>query len=255
MEVELTGAAADLRASRALPAATARSAGAEDRPRLAFDTDLDVGRERAAAGSDQGERPRQDESASKHESSFREGFGLRRSGRSSDSGLPPAPPSRPGGQWRVGAEASPLTAAGPSRTCTGFPFRSPVLVRRAYHGLPGEPGTVSEAVGPGDRWAALIFALSSIPRSDSGLGTWDEVLRKCAHVTEYAVLGFLLVRAIGREAPALLVGIALRGERRAAPALRRGTPWLAGGRARSTPSACSSAPSWCRRVLLQSRRA
>ena len=62
--------------------------------------------------------------------------------------------------------------------------------------------------GPVIAWAALIFALSSIPALDSGLGTWDEVLRKCAHVTEYAILGFLLVRAIGREVPALMVGIA-----------------------------------------------
>jgi len=57
-------------------------------------------------------------------------------------------------------------------------------------------------------WAALIFALSSIPALNSGLGTWDDVLRKCAHVTEYAILGFLLLRAIGNEWLALLVGIA-----------------------------------------------
>ena len=62
--------------------------------------------------------------------------------------------------------------------------------------------------GPVLAWAGLIFALSSIPALDSGLGTWDEVLRKCAHVTEYAILGFLLLRAIGREFPALLIGIA-----------------------------------------------
>ena len=62
--------------------------------------------------------------------------------------------------------------------------------------------------GPVIVWAALIFALSSVPSLNSGLGTWDEVLRKCAHVTEYAILGFLLLRAIGRELPALLVGIA-----------------------------------------------
>jgi VanZ family protein len=57
-------------------------------------------------------------------------------------------------------------------------------------------------------WAAVIFALSAVPSLNSGLGTWDEVLRKFAHVTEYAILGFLLVRAIGRELPALLVGVA-----------------------------------------------
>jgi VanZ family protein len=56
-------------------------------------------------------------------------------------------------------------------------------------------------------WAALIFALSSIPSLGTGLGTWDLILRKCAHVTEFAVLGFLLARAIGREAPALLLGV------------------------------------------------
>src|SRR3954447_16171161 len=42
-------------------------------------------------------------------------------GRSSDSGRPPPPPSQAAAQWRRGGEASPLTAAGPSRTCTGVP--------------------------------------------------------------------------------------------------------------------------------------
>src|SRR5204862_8136728 len=62
----------------------------------------------------------------RHESSFREGFDFAAGGRSSDSGLPPPPPSRPAGQWRFGAGASPLTAAGPSRNRTGFPYRSPI---------------------------------------------------------------------------------------------------------------------------------
>jgi VanZ family protein len=57
-------------------------------------------------------------------------------------------------------------------------------------------------------WAAVIFAFSSIPSLSSGLGVWDTVLRKGAHVTEYAVLGVLLYRALGREAPALATGIA-----------------------------------------------
>jgi hypothetical protein len=56
-------------------------------------------------------------------------------------------------------------------------------------------------------WAALIFALSSVPSLSSGLGGWDYVLRKCAHMTEYAVLAFLLARAIGREAPAFVAGV------------------------------------------------
>jgi VanZ family protein len=57
-------------------------------------------------------------------------------------------------------------------------------------------------------WAAVIFAFSSIPSLSSGLGAWDTVLRKGAHITEYAILGALLYRALGREALALAVGIA-----------------------------------------------
>jgi len=57
-------------------------------------------------------------------------------------------------------------------------------------------------------WAAVIFAFSSIPSLSTGLGTWDTVLRKGAHIAEYAILGALLYRALGREALALAVGIA-----------------------------------------------
>ena len=57
-------------------------------------------------------------------------------------------------------------------------------------------------------WAAVIFALSSIPSLSSGLGVWDTVLRKGAHLTEYAILGALLYRAFEREVPALAAGIA-----------------------------------------------
>jgi VanZ family protein len=56
-------------------------------------------------------------------------------------------------------------------------------------------------------WAAVIFAFSAVPSLSSGLGTWDFVLRKLAHVTEYAILGALLARAL-RDFPALLAGIA-----------------------------------------------
>ena len=55
-------------------------------------------------------------------------------------------------------------------------------------------------------WAALIFALSSIPDLGTGLGGWDLALRKLAHAAEYAVLGALLVRATGRGGVALAVG-------------------------------------------------
>jgi len=54
--------------------------------------------------------------------------------------------------------------------------------------------------------AAIIFAFSSIPSLSSGLGTWDLVLRKLAHLTEYAVLGAVLQRALARPGVAILVG-------------------------------------------------
>ena len=57
-------------------------------------------------------------------------------------------------------------------------------------------------------WAAVIFALSSIPSLSTGLGVWDTVLRKGAHTVEYAVFGALLLRAFDARLPALLAGIA-----------------------------------------------
>jgi VanZ family protein len=57
-------------------------------------------------------------------------------------------------------------------------------------------------------WAAVIFGLSSIPSLGTDLGTWDLVLRKLAHVGEYAVLSALLLRAVGRAAPAFLIAVA-----------------------------------------------
>ena len=57
-------------------------------------------------------------------------------------------------------------------------------------------------------WAGVIFAFSSVPSLGTGLGTWDLVLRKLAHVTEYAVLGFLLSRAVRRPAVAVLLAAA-----------------------------------------------
>jgi VanZ family protein len=49
-------------------------------------------------------------------------------------------------------------------------------------------------------WAGVIFAFSSVPSLSSGLGGWDLVLRKLAHMTEYAILAVLLVRALGSYA-------------------------------------------------------
>jgi VanZ family protein len=57
-------------------------------------------------------------------------------------------------------------------------------------------------------WAGLIFGLSSIPSLGTGLGAWDVILRKLAHVAEYAVLGALLQRALAREPLAFVLGSA-----------------------------------------------
>jgi VanZ family protein len=56
-------------------------------------------------------------------------------------------------------------------------------------------------------WAAVIFAFSSIPSLSTELGTWDTILRKLAHVTEYAILGGLLQRALRRPGLAVALGV------------------------------------------------
>jgi VanZ family protein len=80
-------------------------------------------------------------------------------------------------------------------------------VARAYH----RAVAASRALrlwAPVVVWAGVIFALSSIPSLSTGLGVWDTLLRKCAHTAEFAVLGALLVRALGLAVPALLLGVA-----------------------------------------------
>ncbi len=47
-------------------------------------------------------------------------------------------------------------------------------------------------------WAIIIFWLSSIPNLESGLKE-DFILRKIAHILEYAILTFLLFRALRPE--------------------------------------------------------
>jgi hypothetical protein len=65
--------------------------------------------------------------------------------------------------------------------------------------------------GPVVVWAGLIFGFSAAPGLGTGLGTWDVVLRKLAHLAEYAVLGLLLGRAIVRRTLAAVAGIAYAG--------------------------------------------
>lgn len=48
-------------------------------------------------------------------------------------------------------------------------------------------------------WCSLIFYLSSVPNLKTELGTWDTILRKIAHMVEYAVLFLLARRALGNS--------------------------------------------------------
>ena len=59
---------------------------------------------------------------------------------------------------------------------------------------------------PAVLWAVVILVFSSIPSLGTGLGTWDLVLRKLAHMAEFAVLGFLLFRAAGSPTVAVALG-------------------------------------------------
>jgi VanZ family protein len=68
-------------------------------------------------------------------------------------------------------------------------------------------GSVLRLWLPVAAWAAVIFALSSVPHLGTGLGTWDLVLRKLAHTAEYAMLGALLVRASGKGWLSLVLGV------------------------------------------------
>ena len=54
-------------------------------------------------------------------------------------------------------------------------------------------------------WAAVIFAFSSLPSGSTELSTWELVVRKLAHVTEYAILAALLCRALRRAVPAIVL--------------------------------------------------
>ena len=56
---------------------------------------------------------------------------------------------------------------------------------------------------------AVIFALSAQPDLNSGLGTWDTVLRKLAHMAEYGLLWLLWWRALGYRNAVLPAAIAI----------------------------------------------
>src|SRR5919201_2028976 len=124
--------------------------------------------------------------------------------RSSDSGRPPVPPSQPG---RASGTSAREHLPSQRRDRSGLAPDSLTARRLSRRRLASRAMARSRAISlwlPVIAWAALIFALSSVPHLSSGLGTWDLVLRKCAHATEYAVLGHIIVRAVGREQPSLV---------------------------------------------------
>ena len=55
----------------------------------------------------------------------------------------------------------------------------------------------------------VIFFLSAQPGLNSGLGVWDTVLRKIAHMVEFGLLWWLWWRALGRGNPLPAILIAL----------------------------------------------
>ena len=118
----------------------------------------------------------------------------------------PFAPSRPRGQWRFASGFSPHSGGtvpdlhrvpSPCSLCGGRPYHRKVLTSAALR-----------LWAPVVLWAAVIFAFSSVSDLGTGLGTWDLVLRKIAHATEFAVLGALLLRALRAEWAAVAAGIA-----------------------------------------------
>ena len=63
--------------------------------------------------------------------------------------------------------------------------------------------------GPPAVLMALIFFLSAQPDLNSGLGTWDTVLRKLAHMAEFGLLWMLWWRALGYGHPGPSIAITL----------------------------------------------
>jgi VanZ family protein len=77
------------------------------------------------------------------------------------------------------------------------------------------PGSIIGAMRFVSRFApplllmGLIFFLSAQPDLSTGLGTWDLILRKLAHMAEYGLLWLLWWRALGYGNPALPAAIAI----------------------------------------------
>ncbi|MGH2946825.1 MAG: VanZ family protein [Solirubrobacteraceae bacterium] len=69
--------------------------------------------------------------------------------------------------------------------------------------------TLLSRFGPPILLMAAIFAFSAQPDLSTGLGTWDTILRKCAHMVEYGLLWWLWWRAVGYRNAGPAAGITL----------------------------------------------
>jgi VanZ family protein len=63
--------------------------------------------------------------------------------------------------------------------------------------------------GPPLLLMAVIFAFSAQPDLSTGLGTWDTILRKAAHMAEYGLLWLLWWRALGYRHAGAAAAIAI----------------------------------------------
>jgi VanZ family protein len=63
--------------------------------------------------------------------------------------------------------------------------------------------------GPPLLLMGVIFFFSAQPDLGTGLGVWDTILRKAAHMAEYALLWFLWQRALRTRTPWPAVAITL----------------------------------------------
>jgi VanZ family protein len=79
------------------------------------------------------------------------------------------------------------------------------------HGLTGSrsPRRALARLAPPLALMGLIFFLSAQPDLNSGLGTLDLIGRKLIHMTEYGLLWWLWLRALGFARPGLAAVIAL----------------------------------------------
>jgi VanZ family protein len=99
---------------------------------------------------------------------------------------------------------------------------------------------------------AVIFFLSAQPDLNSGLGVWDTILRKGAHMTEFGLLWFLWWRALGygHPLPAIAIAVAYAASDEFHQSFvegRHGSPWDVAIDSAGVALACLAALAWRRR--------